>query len=116
MQISLIGYLSDARPGDTLFYVRGAEDPVIEVTVDALELMLDADGYSPFWIDCHWTDEAGEPQSGCIFTHVLFKSKEDAIKYLRDEEKKEIERYQESIVKARSNILRLEEQLAQLHV
>lgn len=114
--VNIIGRLSDVKPGDILYYAT-PDHNVIEVTVDHIEFMRYDDGYHATWISCEWKDpEDGEEDDDAISVCLLFKSKEEALKYLIQQEKEYIDSINDCKAKAQVRIMDLEEQITQLHV
>ena len=114
--VNIIGRLSDVNPGDTLYYAT-PDNNIIEVTVDHIDFMRYDDGYHASWISCKWKDpENGEDVEDAITVTLLFKSKEDALKHLIEEEKRYINDLNDCKAKAQVRIMDLEEQIAQLPV
>ena len=115
--INIIGYLSDVKPGDILYYTDDDSNNIIEVTVDHIEFMRYDDGYHATWIGCQWKDpDDGETVEDSISVCLLFRSKEDALKHLIEVEKKYINDLNDWKAKAQVRIMDLEEQITQLHV
>ena len=117
MVINLEGYLSDVKPGDTLYFAT-PDDEVIEVTVVKLELTLDEKGYSPYWIVCKWCEgaENDKEMEDSISVCRLFKTKEEALKYLMKRYMDYINSLDDRRAEAKVKLMDLEEQLTQLHV
>ena len=117
LTIKLVGYLSDVKTGDKLYYARSMdENEVLEVTVESVELTLYADGYHPTWINCKWEEADGEQQEDGIAVTILFKTKEEALKYLIKQEQNYINDLADQKARAQVRIMDLEEQITQLHV
>lgn len=115
--IKLVGYLSDVKTGDKLYYARATdENEILEVTVESVELTLYADGYHPAWINCKWEEADGEQQEDAISVCILFKTKEEALKYLIQQEQNYINDLADQKARAQVRIMDLEEQITQLHV
>ena len=115
--INLVGYLSDVKPGDKLYYARPTEEnEVLEVTVESVELTLYSDGYHPTWINCKWEEADGEQREDGIAVTILFKTKEEALKYLIKQEQNFINDLADQKARAQVRIMDLEEQITQLHV
>jgi len=117
MLINVEGYLSDIKPGDTLYFAT-SDDEVIEVTVVNLELTLEEVGYRPYWITCKWYEgaENDKEMKNTLSVDWLFKTKEEALKYLMQSYRDHISRLNDRKAKAQVKLMDLEEQLTQLHV
>jgi hypothetical protein len=117
MLINVEGYLSDVKPGDTLYFAT-SDDKVIEVTVVNLELTLDEKGYSPYWITCKWYEgaENDKEMEDSISVCCLFKTKEEALKYLMRRYMDYINSIDDRRAEAKVKLMDLEEQITQLHV
>ena len=117
MLINVEGYLSDVKPGDTLYFAT-SDDEVIEVTVVNLELTLEEVGYRPYWITCKWYEgaENDKEMKDTISVCCLFKTKEEAFKYLTRQYRDYVSSLNARKAKAQVKLMDLEEQLTQLHV
>lgn len=117
MLINVEGYLSDVKPGDTLYYAT-SDDEVIEVTVVNLELTMEEVGYRPYWITCKWYEgaENDKEMKDSISVCCLFKTKEEALKYLMQSCMDYINSLDDRRAEARVKLMDLEERLTQLHV
>ena len=116
MTINVVGKLSDVMLGDKLYYAHH-DSLVLEVTVGYIELTKYEDGYHPTWINCKWIDpEDGTEMEDDISVCILFKSREEALKHLIQQEKEYIDSINDCKAKAQVRIMDLEEQITQLHV
>lgn len=117
MLINVEGYLSDVKPGDTLYFATSG-DEVIEVTVVNLELTLEEAGYRPYWITCKWYEgaENDKERKDSLSVEWLFKTKEEALKYLMQSYRDHINSLNARKAEAQVKLMDLEEQITQLHV
>lgn len=117
MLINVEGYLSDVKPGDTLYFAI-SDDEVIEVTVVNLELTLEEVGYRPYWITCKWYEgaENDKEMKDSISVCCLFRTKEEALKYLTQRYRDYISSLNDRKAEAQVKLMDLEEQITQLHV
>lgn len=112
-----IGYLSDVKPGDTLFYTKAyPENEISEVTVKSIEL-TSYNGVSYVeWVNCEWEEADGTPMENGISPTFLFRTEEEALKHLIKKEHEYIKHLADMKAKAQVRIVDLEERITQLHV
>lgn len=112
-----IGYLSDVKPGDTLFYTRDyPENEISEVTVKSIELTSYKGASRVEWVNCEWEEADGMPMENGISPASLFRTEEEALKHLIKKERKYINHLDDMKAKAQVRIMDLEERITQLHV